>query len=168
MIFQAGHHSISTKDSECRWVSMKRGISGVHRGLPSRLVSSDFGTYLKLSILESFLYDLGIRTQTATESTEFLVMINFKSECQAVTTLNTILLLVCVPVDNVIFLRKKTGKKLSNPDKQPIDSRMKVLIYLCMGLGLIKSLGDHRMTVTHNNNYVFIASALDNFKRIYI
>lgn len=91
-------------------------------------------------------------------------MINFKSDCQAVTTLNTMLILVCVPVDNVIFLRKKAGKKLSNPDKQPIDSRMKMLIYLCMGVSLIKSLGDHRMTVTHNNNYVFIASALDSLR----
>lgn len=104
------------------------------------------------------MYDLGILTQTAIESTEFLVMINFKSDCQTVPTLNTMLVLVCVPVDNVIFLRKKAGKKFQT------YSRMKMLIYLCMGVGLIKSLGDHRMTVKHNNNYVFIASALDSFR----
>lgn len=69
-----------------------------------------------------------------------------------------------MPIDNVIFLRKKESKKLSNPVKQTIDSRIKMLIYVCMGVGLIESLRDHRMTVTHNNNYVVIASAFDSLR----
>lgn len=60
--------------------------------------------------------------------------INFKSSCQAVTSLNTTLVAVRVPVDNNICLRKKTGEKLSNPDKPPIDSREKMWTYWCLEL----------------------------------
>lgn len=137
MRFQAGHHSVSTNDPKCWWVSMEKGTSA-GSVWHSEACPADWPCVI-LVLTWSSVYQRAFECPGSwninSHRKHWVWVINFKFASQTVTSLNTILVSVWVPVDNDIFLRrKKAGKKLSNPDKPPIDSRKKMWIYLYLEL----------------------------------
>lgn len=99
------------------------GIHGIPR--PAQPGLMGFQCLSETQHARELLNVLGIRTQTPRKAFslghKFQILM---SGCHLIE--HDICVSLCVPIDNDIFSRKKTGKKLSNPDKSLINPRKKM------------------------------------------